>query len=246
MIFVKKQFNIFLIAGSALGAIRHNGMIPWDDDIDIGLLYDDWIRLKEILPQELVNSDFEFADVSVCKSFTRMQAKILYKGRNCVDLFLIAKWTTNPVDSVFHWYIRCLSTRMPKYYLNYKSSVKRQSVGRKIERITGELILKLWYLLTKNIFTIDLYIHLARWNERYYEKRNFDCYINLYSCYSRKKELLKKEWVEQLEEHMFEGQKYKIVGHTHEYLTHLYGNYMIPPPIEDQISYHEENFNNQL
>jgi len=49
----KHNLKYWLSFGSALGAIRHQGYIPWDDDIDLCMLHDDWLKFNEIATREM-------------------------------------------------------------------------------------------------------------------------------------------------------------------------------------------------
>ena len=63
----KYSITYFLIGGSEIGAVRHKGFIPWDDDIDIGMLRKDFEVLLRVWKDELPE-DYEFVFTSAFMS----------------------------------------------------------------------------------------------------------------------------------------------------------------------------------
>lgn len=49
----KYNINYFVTAGTLLGAVRHHGIIPWDDDVDLGMLREDYVKFLDIFDKEL-------------------------------------------------------------------------------------------------------------------------------------------------------------------------------------------------
>ncbi len=68
----RHNLQYWLSYGSALGAIRHGGFIPWDDDIDICMLYEDWLKFNELAKTEL---DADFVNIVLPGDIGRVYRK---------------------------------------------------------------------------------------------------------------------------------------------------------------------------
>lgn len=98
----KHNIPYWLSSGTVLGAVRHGGFIPWDDDVDIELLREDYLKLLEILPQELpsnyvlhtreTDSEYVYLFAKVRDTHSYIEEKnvfnkdFLYKGA-FIDIF---------------------------------------------------------------------------------------------------------------------------------------------------------------
>ena len=75
----KENIEYFLIGGSALGAIRHEGFIPWDDDIDVGMTrenYDNFLKVAE----QYLGEEFYLQSPSFDRQSPYSYSKLMLKG----------------------------------------------------------------------------------------------------------------------------------------------------------------------
>lgn len=230
-IFKKNGIKYVLLAGSTLGAIRHKGFIPWDDDIDVGVFVEDKQAAYELLQNNL-RPPFQWQDYNVNKQWPRLYGKVLYKGHGCIDVFLIVRTSDNSLLRRVQWINRKILFKLYKAKLGYAND-------NEIEQSRTKLILASF--LSKFI-SHKVVMCLIEKNEMLYVTSNSNYYVNLYSAYSLHKELINEEWLLQLSDVEFEGGFFPTVSHTDEYLTRLYGDYMVLPKDKDRISSHSEKY----
>ena len=75
----KYKLNYVLMGGSCLGAVKYDGFIPWDDDIDVGMNRDEYYKFIEIQKEEL-NDKYYFESMETDNEYNLIQAKIKKKG----------------------------------------------------------------------------------------------------------------------------------------------------------------------
>ena len=75
------SIKYFLLAGSMLGAIRHKGFIPWDDDMDFGMLRSDYEQFCEVCQDDL-NPQFELVNSMSTRTRSNQKQSCAYSRRH--------------------------------------------------------------------------------------------------------------------------------------------------------------------
>ena len=227
---VSQEYGLryYLLAGSVLGCVRHQGFIPWDDDIDVGIRVEELEHYEQIIREQLpkrLPKGFTLMQSGSNNPYPRMFSKICYEGRCCIDLWPLVPTYNNGFRAEFLWYFAKLITKA--HYEHIGHSVTK---FRKLVKILNRI------LSDKAVMA------LARHNERKYVRRNTPAYINLYSIYRRNKETIQRQWLDTEATATFCGLEVPVVGCTEEYLTHLYGDYMAKPAPWKRASRHSARF----
>lgn len=236
-----KVHNIryFALAGTMLGAVRHKGSVPWDDDIDIGVPREDYDRLIEIASNDkhlagMSVEFFPFDDTCMNYPMRVVDENILitYKGGNTVKktyawitLFPLDGMPSNLILRKIHSWI-LLWRRFAYVMARYRNivdvdSYRYSSLKRNLVKLVGRLQLDKMFDQHKTFenMTKDL--------KRYpYDKSEYIiCLMGGYKL----KELFPKGVFGIGAEYDYEGMK--IIGPIDfdKYLTQIYGDYMTPP-----------------
>lgn len=228
----RNNLSYWLDGGTLIGAIRHNGFIPWDDDIDVAMLYDDYEKFIKIAQKELPDDVFlqtRKSDKEYPLFFAKLRDKYsTYEEENVthlhchkgifIDIF--------PMDYVKY---PCLQKNMKLLlhgtnYSNLHSPVK-SFVQRTIGRFNRKMIL---------LFKLPVFQYLNSMFHADYHNASQLAYcmeVNEVFQYS-------KETIFPLKEHVFEGYTFFIPANYDAYLRAYYGDYMQLPPEDKRNAHH--------
>ena len=137
----RHNLRYVLEAGSLLGAIRHKGFIPWDDDIDINVPRADYEKLQEILPKELPEYYFmqtTLTDPAFCSEFMKIRdvrtcAEDFGYIKNRVKINLgifidIFPFDAVPKSAFSIWWRKCINRRL--YSMRFSWSIRKPWLKR--------------------------------------------------------------------------------------------------------------------
>lgn len=241
-----RELNIqyFAIGGTAIGAVRHHGYIPWDDDIDVCMLKEDYERFTteapKFLPSAFCLQTIDSEPNYLLNSFAKLRdsrttfiegsvAHISMNHGIYIDIFVCYYVPKNVISRRWHYFLQRLyklrlgcEVNKTSFYYNSGSKLKR--IMRSLVRYTlpilmpnGSIVRKKLDKLFKSVEYGD-HVILAdsTWGANGYPRQWFEDTVKL----------------------PFEGLEICMPKEYHKFLRARFGDYMQLPPEEQRVAHH--------
>lgn len=239
------QIKYFLIGGSLLGAVRHQGFIPWDDDIDVGFLRSDYEKFILVANEATKNTHFRVVTDLSNNDYGFSFGKIVDTNTFVQEPQNLPNTAVNEVYVDLFQFDRLPEkhSQQKRQYLQYKFWNKM--IFDRLNYGNPDRGVKLWrdHLLdnmTKR-YTIDQMKQFRLSVMTKYEAINYTNFVNISSQYGFNKELLTIKESMDLIDVPFESLTVKIPKHYDAILKRMYGNYMELPSKEKRVYKHIDN-----
>lgn len=240
----KYGLRLFVIGGSALGAVRHHGFIPWDDDLDLSLTRADYRRFTEVFEEELSDKYILNApnySPQPCHKYPRILKKDSYyramidsdnEDLHCifVDLFVLE----NVPDSKIHRYLKgawCNFLYIMSWEVfiweNRNAQVKEFLSEGGAANYYVRVLIGFLFSFKRSGYWFNVFDRAIQYDN----ESSRDCGL----ATGRKRyfgEIMRRDqWLPGTKQ-QFRDEEVLVFSDTDYYLRNLYGDYMIIPPPE--------------
>lgn len=231
----ENNIKYFLIGGTLLGAVRHKGFIPWDDDIDIGMMREDYDRFTELCKAGKFNDKYFFQCFETDKDYYLGFGKVR-KNKTTFGEEDIADLKTHkgifvdifPYDNVpskngFKQKLQAFIVKNILDAISYKKKIYKLSHYYRKYAV--------WFF---SLFPNKFLIKTQDWLSRIWNKKECEYIVCLPETWSYEKSTFKKDVIFPLNKVSFEDSFFNGQNNNDAYLTQSYGDYMVIPKKSDQ------------
>lgn len=254
----ENNLSYFAIGGTAIGALRHNGIIPWDDDIDFVMPrhdYEKFLRISSKLDCNYKvfthknNELYHLPFAKMCDITTTLLPSPMHK---CVlgafvDIF--------PIDGL----PLTNNTERIKFFKKAQK-IKNIAMGVNTFYSFKDFLSAIYRcdFLDIKVQIISKFYHIFKLKNNYFDKfedfikkNPYECseYVAYFGTFKGYKVISPKKYFESYYYHQFEDFEIRLPIGINEYLTNVYGDYMTPPNQKNRIllhSYYYLNLNKRL
>ncbi len=235
------QLNYFIVEGTLLGAVRHGGFIPWDDDIDVGMLREDYERFISQAPALLPEGIFlqtRQSDPEYPQCFAKLRnANTVFMETTCknlninhgiyIDIFPFDFYPDGKLGGfAFDFEKLLIRYRVREiYYIPSDNTLSAANIVRRIIKTIAKCRYK----------SVDS--ALERQEKLIRKFGNTRRLINNGSPW-KNRERVDKNWLCETTVLSFEGLEVNAPADYDSYLKNVYGDYMELPPAEERIPHH--------
>lgn len=240
----KNDIKYQIAFGTLLGAVRHKGYIPWDDDADVVMLREEYEKLKKCADQfdpdvcffqdHSTESEYRWGYGKLRKTNTKHirvgQEHLKFKTGVFIDIF--------PLDDAPKSIIGQIIQDRVCFCL-------RKIMWSEVGRVVCKGSLKLWYFLLSRIPLESVFKVLEHYTKKSRNDTPNDvrvlCFVSIGKMYIKhplkERYAVPKKWFQEFADYTFEGKQLTGIKDYDGFLKFTYGDYMQLPP-EDQRDPH--------
>lgn len=233
----EQGFTYYLMGGTLIGAVRHQGFIPWDDDIDVSMPLEGFLKLQELedlLPEgiefhsERTDPQYPVIFIRLCDTTCPLKTKNVEKPKGAyIDIFPLMP--SKPLGRKTKFFFSVINV------INYVLQVKLKWLPFVPYK---QRVARMGFFVLRG-FPCKWLKGLRKWLiARLYDPDSREVICSPGGAYKADKEFSPAQWFKGTASVSFEGETFPAPVGWDAYLRRNYGNYMELPPEEERIPRH--------